>query len=199
MKRLFPFNAEQTINILSEFGPLVAMFVTNAIYSDTDPELWHGTVAIIVTTVPTVPVVGVKPVMVGTKGITCSVCAGLVTVPVVAVMTVVPGPTEVARPFAVMVATVGSALAHVTRLVRSLVELSASVAVATNAWVCPIAIVGFTGVTASAVTAWANAGCDAGNGNGNSPQLSGCMVRGSATENNAPWESRPRRERSPHG
>ena len=50
MKRLFPFNAEQTINILSEFGPLVAMFVTNAIYSETDPTLTHGTYAIIITT-----------------------------------------------------------------------------------------------------------------------------------------------------
>jgi intracellular septation protein len=50
-KRFFPFNTEQTVNILSEFGPLVAMFVTNAIYSESDPELWHGTIAIISTTV----------------------------------------------------------------------------------------------------------------------------------------------------
>ena len=26
----YPFNAEQTVNILGEFGPLVAMFVVNA-------------------------------------------------------------------------------------------------------------------------------------------------------------------------
>ncbi|CAA2143332.1 Intracellular septation protein [Hyphomicrobium sp. ghe19] len=31
-KRFFPFNAEQTINILSEFGPLVTMFVINAFF-----------------------------------------------------------------------------------------------------------------------------------------------------------------------
>lgn len=29
-KSFFPFNAEQTVNILSEFGPLVTMFVVNA-------------------------------------------------------------------------------------------------------------------------------------------------------------------------
>jgi hypothetical protein len=28
--KFFPFNAEQTINILSEFGPLITMFVVNA-------------------------------------------------------------------------------------------------------------------------------------------------------------------------
>jgi intracellular septation protein len=49
--RFFPFNAEQTVNILSEFGPLVAMFVVNAIYSETDPTLRHGTIAIISTTI----------------------------------------------------------------------------------------------------------------------------------------------------
>ena len=30
LKRIYPFNAEQTVNILSEFGPLVTMFVVNA-------------------------------------------------------------------------------------------------------------------------------------------------------------------------
>ena len=50
-KRLYPFNAEQTINIISEFGPLVTMFVVNAIYSETDPTLRHGTIAIISTTI----------------------------------------------------------------------------------------------------------------------------------------------------
>lgn len=50
-KRLFPFNAEQTINILSEFGPLVTMFVVNAIFSESDPTLFYGTVAIISTTI----------------------------------------------------------------------------------------------------------------------------------------------------
>ncbi|ADJ25111.1 MAG: septation protein IspZ [Hyphomicrobium denitrificans] len=44
-KRLFPFNAEQTINLLSEFGPLVTMFVVNAIYG-----INVGTWALIITT-----------------------------------------------------------------------------------------------------------------------------------------------------
>lgn len=44
-KRLFPFNAEQTINLLSEFGPLVTMFVVNAIYG-----INVGTWALILTT-----------------------------------------------------------------------------------------------------------------------------------------------------
>jgi len=48
--RWFPFTAEQTVNILSEFGPLVTMFVVNAIYGKADPELFHGTVALIATT-----------------------------------------------------------------------------------------------------------------------------------------------------
>src|SRR5262245_52586254 len=30
LKRVYPFNAEQTVNILSEFGPLVTMFIVNA-------------------------------------------------------------------------------------------------------------------------------------------------------------------------
>ncbi|MFN0219835.1 MAG: inner membrane-spanning protein YciB [Hyphomicrobium sp.] len=34
-KRLYPFNAEQTVNMLSEFGPLVTMFVVNAAYGIT--------------------------------------------------------------------------------------------------------------------------------------------------------------------
>jgi len=44
-KRFFPFNAEQTINILSEFGPLVTMFVVNALYG-----INAGTWALIITT-----------------------------------------------------------------------------------------------------------------------------------------------------
>ena len=45
-KRFFPFNAEQTVNILSEFGPLVTMFVVNALAG-----INWGTRALIVTTV----------------------------------------------------------------------------------------------------------------------------------------------------
>lgn len=32
-RRFYPFNAEQTVNILGEFGPLVLMFIVNAIYN----------------------------------------------------------------------------------------------------------------------------------------------------------------------
>jgi len=44
-KRIFPFNAEQTVNILSEFGPLVTMFVINAAFG-----IEAGTWALIGTT-----------------------------------------------------------------------------------------------------------------------------------------------------
>jgi intracellular septation protein len=44
--RLYPFNAEQTVNIVSEFGPLVTMFVVNAMYG-----INAGTWALISTTV----------------------------------------------------------------------------------------------------------------------------------------------------
>ncbi|MDQ8698613.1 septation protein IspZ [Hyphomicrobium sp. LHD-15] len=43
--RLYPFNAEQTVNILSEFGPLVTMFIVNALYG-----INAGTWALILTT-----------------------------------------------------------------------------------------------------------------------------------------------------
>ncbi len=46
LKRLMPFNAEQTVNILSEFGPLVLMFVVNAMYGIT-----AGTWALMISTV----------------------------------------------------------------------------------------------------------------------------------------------------
>ena len=44
--KLYPFNAEQTVNIASEFGPLVTMFVVNAMYG-----INAGTWALISTTV----------------------------------------------------------------------------------------------------------------------------------------------------
>ncbi len=46
LQRAYPFNAEQTVNILSEFGPLVTMFVVNALYGITT-----GTWALILTTI----------------------------------------------------------------------------------------------------------------------------------------------------
>jgi intracellular septation protein len=45
-RKYYPFNAEQTINLLSEFGPLITMFVLNAIYG-----IEVGTWGLIVTTV----------------------------------------------------------------------------------------------------------------------------------------------------
>jgi intracellular septation protein len=45
-RRFYPFNAEQTVNILSEFGPLVLMFIVNAIYG-----IAAGTWALIIATV----------------------------------------------------------------------------------------------------------------------------------------------------
>ena len=44
-KKFYPFNAEQTVNILSEFGPLVTMFIVNALYG-----INAGTWALISTT-----------------------------------------------------------------------------------------------------------------------------------------------------
>jgi intracellular septation protein len=46
LKRLVPFNAEQAVNILSEFGPLVLMFIVNAMYG-----IAAGTWALIISTV----------------------------------------------------------------------------------------------------------------------------------------------------
>jgi intracellular septation protein len=45
-KRWFPFTVEQTVNIMSEFGPLVLMFLVNAVYGIT-----AGTWALIISTV----------------------------------------------------------------------------------------------------------------------------------------------------
>ena len=46
LRKLYPFNAEQTVNIMSEFGPLVAMFIMNAAYG-----INVGTWALIISTV----------------------------------------------------------------------------------------------------------------------------------------------------
>jgi intracellular septation protein len=45
-RRHFPFNAEQTVNILGEIGPLVAMFIVNGVYG-----IAAGTWALIGTTI----------------------------------------------------------------------------------------------------------------------------------------------------
>jgi intracellular septation protein len=46
-RRLYPFNAEQTVNILSEFGPLVTLFVVNAIWGVT-AGIWSLIVATVI-------------------------------------------------------------------------------------------------------------------------------------------------------
>jgi intracellular septation protein len=40
VKKVYPFNAEQTVNIASEFGPLVAMFVVNGITGKVEDGTW---------------------------------------------------------------------------------------------------------------------------------------------------------------
>lgn len=40
VKKVFPFNAEQTVNIASEFGPLIAMFVVNGITGKVEDGTW---------------------------------------------------------------------------------------------------------------------------------------------------------------
>ena len=45
-RRFYPFNAEQTVNILGEFGPLVLMFIVNAAY-----DINAGTWALILSTI----------------------------------------------------------------------------------------------------------------------------------------------------
>ncbi len=46
LRRLYPFTAEQSVNLLSEFGPLVTLFVVNAIFGIT-AGIW----SLIVTTI----------------------------------------------------------------------------------------------------------------------------------------------------
>ncbi len=46
LRNFYPFNAEQTVNIASEFGPLITMFVVNAAYG-----IAAGTWALLITTV----------------------------------------------------------------------------------------------------------------------------------------------------
>jgi intracellular septation protein len=61
-RRHFPFNAAQTVNIVGEIGPLVAMFLVNGVYG-----IEAGTWALIVTTLmalaATLLVLGRPPIM----------------------------------------------------------------------------------------------------------------------------------------
>ena len=93
----------------------------------------------------------------GLAGVTAMLCnVAEVTVstveplmlPSVALIVDVPTATPVARPVAPTVAVAGVPEAQVTDPVRSAVELSEYVPVATNCWVSPAAIDGLAGVTA---------------------------------------------------
>lgn len=39
VRRIYPFNAEQTVNLLSEFGPLITLFIVNAVWG-VNPAIW---------------------------------------------------------------------------------------------------------------------------------------------------------------
>jgi intracellular septation protein len=76
-RRHFPFNAEQTVNILGEIGPLVAMFLVNGIYG-----IAAGTWTLIVTTLVSLGVtlwyLGRPPIMPFIAG-AASVTFGMLT------------------------------------------------------------------------------------------------------------------------
>src|SRR5260370_1282824 len=74
-----------------------------------------------------------------------------VMLPLVAEIVEVPTPTVVAKPVALIVATVAVAEAH-TALPSTCVELSLNVPVAVNCCVAPLVIDGFAGVTAMEVS-----------------------------------------------
>lgn len=50
LRRIYPFNAEQTVNLLSEFGPLVTLFVVNAVWGVT-AGIWALIVATLISLV----------------------------------------------------------------------------------------------------------------------------------------------------
>jgi hypothetical protein len=102
-------------------------------------------VPVIVTAVPTGPDPGFKFVMLG-AGVTVS-SVEPVMLPLVAEIVEVPTPTAVAKPVALIVATVPVPEAH-TALLSTCVELSLNVPVAVNCCVAPLVIEGFAGVTA---------------------------------------------------
>lgn len=61
-KRWFPFNLEQTVNILSEFGPLVTMFVVNAVTGSVTTGTWALIIATVIAMVVMWNVLGRLPV-----------------------------------------------------------------------------------------------------------------------------------------
>ncbi|HSR79149.1 MAG TPA: septation protein IspZ [Hyphomicrobiaceae bacterium] len=61
-KRHYPFNAEQTVNILGEIGPLVAMFLVNGIYGIA-AGTWSLIGCTLLSLISTLVVLGRPPVM----------------------------------------------------------------------------------------------------------------------------------------
>jgi intracellular septation protein len=61
-RRHFPFNAEQTVSVLGEIGPLVAMFLVNGIYGIA-AGTWALIVATVVSLVVSLWVLGRPPIM----------------------------------------------------------------------------------------------------------------------------------------
>ena len=61
-KRWFPFTGEQVVNILGEFGPLMAMFIVNGI-SGIEAGTWALIIATVVALVVSLMVIGRPPVM----------------------------------------------------------------------------------------------------------------------------------------
>ncbi|MEO1651612.1 MAG: septation protein IspZ [Pseudomonadota bacterium] len=61
LKRAYPFNAEQTVNLLSEFGPLVTLFVVNAIWGVT-AGIWALVVTTLIALVAMLVVLGRLPI-----------------------------------------------------------------------------------------------------------------------------------------
>ena len=61
-RRHFPFNAEQTVSVMGEIGPLVAMFLVNGIYG-IKAGTWALIIATLVSLVVSLRVLGRPPVM----------------------------------------------------------------------------------------------------------------------------------------
>ena len=61
-RRHFPFNAEQTVSVLGEIGPLVAMFLVNGIYGIA-AGTWALIIATVVSLVVSLWVLGRPPIM----------------------------------------------------------------------------------------------------------------------------------------
>jgi intracellular septation protein len=60
-KGWYPFNLEQTVNILGEFGPLVLMFIVNALY-DINTGTWALIISTVVALITTLIVLGRPPI-----------------------------------------------------------------------------------------------------------------------------------------